>query len=284
MTTYRVVVDGRVLPGFAGDDVRRKLAALIGRSDDAAAKLLGGNPSTVKRGVDAPTALRYVETLNKIGVSSRLEPEVLELDLDAPHTASQSAPRVAAAQPAPAPTPTSSTRVPAEDSPTSSGGIKAPPYVASVLGKNELALYQARLSLTSYWFWFVLGGCLLLIGLLLSIAAAATKGVPAGFGLGCLAVGALFFVRPIVARLTTELVITNRRIIAKWGLVRRSTMELNLSKIESIRVEQGLFARLLNYGDILVIGTGGSNEPIPRISRPLEFRRRYDEILTDSQR
>jgi uncharacterized membrane protein YdbT with pleckstrin-like domain len=104
-----------------------------------------------------------------------------------------------------------------------------------------------------------------------------------GFALGPLALAALLLLRPVLARLTTELVITNRRIIAKFGVIRRSTIELNLSKIESIRVEQGLLGRLLNYGDIMLIGTGGSQEPIPRISHPLEFRRRYAEILANIQ-
>ena len=79
--------------------------------------------------------------------------------------------------------------------------------------------------------------------------------------------------------MTTELAITNRRIIAKFGFLRRDTIEINLSKIESIRVEQSIFGRMLNYGSLVIIGTGGSREPIPEIVDPLEFRRRYDEIL-----
>jgi hypothetical protein len=80
--TYRVVLDGGALSGFASDEVRRQLAKLTGRSEEVAAKLLGGRPSTVKRGIDETTASRYVDTLKKIGVASHLEREILELDLD----------------------------------------------------------------------------------------------------------------------------------------------------------------------------------------------------------
>jgi hypothetical protein len=80
--TCRVVVEGSTLPGFAPDDVRRRLAALIGRSDDVAAKLLGGRPSVVKRGIDEAMGMRYVETLKKIGVACHLEQETLELDCE----------------------------------------------------------------------------------------------------------------------------------------------------------------------------------------------------------
>lgn len=103
--------------------------------------------------------------------------------------------------------------------------------------------------------------------------------MPIGIGVAILLIGGLFIAAPLIAKHTTELAITNRRIIAKFGLISRSTFELNLAKIESIRVEQSILGRILNYGDVLVIGTGGSKEPIPRIAHPLEFRRRYDEIL-----
>ena len=83
MTTYRVVVEGGALQGFAPDEVRRRLAAQVGRSEEVAAKLLSGRPSTVKKGVDEATGSRYVETLKKIGVDCHLEQEILELNLDA---------------------------------------------------------------------------------------------------------------------------------------------------------------------------------------------------------
>ena len=260
MTTYRVVVEGGVLQGFGLDDVRRRLAALIGRSDDVAAKLLGGRPSTVKKGIDEVTALRYVESLKKIGVSCHSEQEgTLELDLDA------DAPQIASARSVDA-----TTRLSPRTPPSPSGvgpdgaasvgkvepGLKTTRYVDSVIGKGESVLYQARLSLAPFWLWFLVGGLLLLSALGLVGAAVSSKDVPMGFALAELALAALLLLRPIVARLTTELVITNRRVIAKFGIIRRNTLELNLSKIESIRVEQGLLGRLLNYGDIMLIGTG----------------------------
>jgi len=94
-----------------------------------------------------------------------------------------------------------------------------------------------------------------------------------------LIIGAALVGKPFLDRAVTELVITNRRIIAKFGFLRRRTIGLNLAKIESIRVDQGLLGRMLDFGDIVVVGTGGSREPIPGISRPLEFRRQYDTIL-----
>lgn len=44
-------------------------------------------------------------------------------------------------------------------------------------------------------------------------------------------------------------------------------------KVESIRVNQGILGMILNYGDIVVVGAGGSSSPIRFIAEPLEFRR-----------
>ncbi len=85
------------------------------------------------------------------------------------------------------------------------------------------------------------------------------------------------FIAPVVARATSEFAVTNRRVIIKVGLVSRKTVELNLEKVESIGVEQTVLGRILGYGTIVVVGTGGTKEPFPRISDPMGFRRAVNE-------
>jgi uncharacterized membrane protein YdbT with pleckstrin-like domain len=91
--------------------------------------------------------------------------------------------------------------------------------------------------------------------------------------------GLFVLIGPIIAKETTELVITNRRIIAKFGLISRYTIEINLPKVESISVSQSILGRMLDYGNLQIVGTGGTKEPILYISQPLMFRRKFDEIL-----
>ncbi len=81
------------------------------------------------------------------------------------------------------------------------------------------------------------------------------------------------FIAPLVARATSEVAVTNRRVIIKVGLVSRRTVELNLEKVESIGVEQTVLGRILGYGTIVVVGTGGTKEPFRRIADPMGFRR-----------
>lgn len=78
-------------------------------------------------------------------------------------------------------------------------------------------------------------------------------------------------------RWLSEFVITNRRIIIKTGFIARETLEMNLTKIESVNVDQSILGRILNYGSITIIGTGGTTEVFDNISKPLEFRKAFQE-------
>ena len=71
----------------------------------------------------------------------------------------------------------------------------------------------------------------------------------------------------------TELAVTTQRIIAKQGLISRRTLEMNVAKVENIQVDQTVLGRLLGFGKITVVGTGGTREPFSCIADPLAFRR-----------
>jgi hypothetical protein len=77
---------------------------------------------------------------------------------------------------------------------------------------------------------------------------------------------------------TTELAVTNRRVIAKVGLVSRKTSEILLNKVESVEVQQGILGRLLNYGTVTVRGTGGGSAPAVAIADPLRFRQEVQRM------
>ncbi len=76
----------------------------------------------------------------------------------------------------------------------------------------------------------------------------------------------------------SEFVITNRRIIIKTGIIGRETFEMNLSKIESVNVDQSIMGRILNYESITIIGSGGTKETFHKIAKPLAFRKAFQEL------
>jgi len=128
-------------------------------------------------------------------------------------------------------------------------------YVEDALVKDEKILHLGHISLWSLWH-------LLAAGIIL---------LPA-FG-----VGLVFLIWAYVRYKTTELAITSRRVIVKSGFIRRSTIEININKVESIQVDQEVMGRLFNFGTLIISGAGNPQAPIAGISSPMEFRRAFIE-------
>ncbi len=102
--------------------------------------------------------------------------------------------------------------------------------------------------------------------------------IAAGFVLlGVFGLGLVFWIAAYIRYKTTELAITNKRVIAKFGFVSRRTVEINVGKVESIQVQQGILGRIFDYGSLVVSGAGTPQAPIPGISNPLGFRRAFME-------
>ena len=127
-------------------------------------------------------------------------------------------------------------------------------YIDESLVEGETLIHRARVS---WWSQFPL----LLLGVVTLV----------------IVVGLVFLVMAWIRVRSTELAITNRRVIAKSGFVKRHTVEINLDKVEALKVEQGVWGRVLNFGTIFISGAGTSVAPIRDIADPLVFRRKFME-------
>ncbi|RZS54516.1 PH domain-containing protein [Sphaerotilus mobilis] len=128
-------------------------------------------------------------------------------------------------------------------------------YVEGALIQDERIVHMGRISLWSLAHLIALGVLLL----------------PA-FGLGL-----IFLIKAWVRYRTTELAVTTRRVIVKFGLIRRSTVEININKVESIQVDQDILGRLFNHGTLIIAGAGNPQAPVSGISDPMAFRRAFIE-------
>ena len=107
-------------------------------------------------------------------------------------------------------------------------------YVESALTPGEQVVYEGKVSI-----WSMLP--LIVLGFIFLFA----------WGLGI-----IFWIWAALRYATTELAITNKRIMAKFGFISRTTIELSMQKTESIQVRQGMLGRIFNYGSIVVSGAG----------------------------
>jgi len=137
-------------------------------------------------------------------------------------------------------------------------------YVDSNLLPGEQVTFRTHLSLVI----FALPVALALLALISYLLAPGTRLVGHLVLLSALAVGAVKYFDYV----TSEFAVTNKRIIIKVGFLKRRTLEMQVQKVETVAVNQGIGARILGYGDILVTGTGGTKEAFTHVSAPLRLR------------
>lgn len=128
-------------------------------------------------------------------------------------------------------------------------------YVQKTLLKDENVVFE------TYYHWIIYFWPVLFL-----LAALLTMGLT-------LIIGIPLLVARWFKRKTSEFAITNKRVVIKAGWIRRRTVEIHLAKVESVDIDQGIFGRMLGWGKITIVGTGGSREPFRLIAKPLEFRR-----------
>jgi hypothetical protein len=156
------------------------------------------------------------------------------------------------------------------------------PYARATLAPNETPFYRTSL----HWIVFVRFGVLAaLTSLFLAMPCAIMLQAVTGWQIGwfALPLPAFMLVPPTLAYLSSELVITDARVLIKTGIVRRQTLEMFIAKVESIAIDQGFIARIFDYGTVTIRGTGGFEEPFETIARPMEFRNWVQRMQRDGQ-
>jgi len=139
-------------------------------------------------------------------------------------------------------------------------------YTEKTLTTGEAIKYRGKI----HWVIYIWPAIWMVIGLM-SFAGGSDSAPVAGIFI-VLALALAF--RSFIIASTSEFVITTKRVVMKTGFIRRNSTDVLLSKMEAFNVNQGIFGRILNYGTLIVGGTGGSKGGFKTVSDPLEFRKR----------
>ena len=144
-------------------------------------------------------------------------------------------------------------------------------YIEQSLGPDETFIYKARF----HWLYYALAWVALIV----------TLGAAAGIIyfsfirndwawtillVGCVA-ALLILLRRMIPLWTTEIGVTNHRLIVKRGWLYRSTDELQLKAIEQVNLEQGFLGRVFDFGRVDIHGTGVDDLKVPAVAAPLDF-------------
>jgi membrane protein YdbS with pleckstrin-like domain len=145
-------------------------------------------------------------------------------------------------------------------------------YYTKVLQPDEQVKYVGKLHWTIYRNAIALG-VLTIIVAFLSLSLPDNQRWIVLAGAGILAVLAIVsFLGAWFVRTSTEIVVTDKRIIHKVGWIARRTEEINITKVETVDVAQGVMGRIFDFGTVLIKGIGGSWEPLRRVASPLQLR------------
>lgn len=158
---------------------------------------------------------------------------------------------------------------------TASGGSKTrqpktfqDQEIEKILVKGEEVLLRAELHGALYWksvavliFALMLGLVIPTLGVLLAV------------------VGALMLIVAILTQHFLLLAVTNKRVLARYGLLQMDVVDIRLSKIESIDLERMLPGHIFGYANVVVMGTGQRIIRVPYIGNAEKFRRFYNEMV-----
>jgi len=84
--------------------------------------------------------------------------------------------------------------------------------------------------------------------------------------------------------ITSDFVVTNRRLIMKEGFFQRKMAETRLTAISHVSVSQNLIGQLLNYGTVFINNFGGSSDNFTQIGSPVQFQRQVHAQLDAMKR
>ena len=146
-------------------------------------------------------------------------------------------------------------------------------YIDEILQPGERVLYSTN----AHWMFFlpaIAAWVAAIVFLVLSRLVTADALMLVCWALAAIAaLAALYWtVTAWFHRWTTETDVTNFRVVHKTGFVKRQTFEMSVDKVESVDVNQSILGRILNYGDVTVLGVGEGGKTLDMIASPLSFR------------
>lgn len=121
----------------------------------------------------------------------------------------------------------------------------------NVLQNDEKIIAQAelhKLKLVLAWIWGILGFWIIFIPTIQAI-------------------------KESIRFKTTEMYITDKKVVEKYGWLNTHCDEMNLEKIENITTSQNFWGKIFGYGNVIIQGTNRNNINFTSIKNPEEIRR-----------
>lgn len=104
-----------------------------------------------------------------------------------------------------------------------------------------------------------------------------TQIVQLGMLLGVVAV--LMAIYAIIKKEILMLVVTNKRVLARYGILQVDVVDMHFDKLESMELERMLPGYIMGYSNVVLMGTGNRFIVIPYVANGIALRRAYNEAV-----
>jgi uncharacterized membrane protein YdbT with pleckstrin-like domain len=137
-------------------------------------------------------------------------------------------------------------------------------YIEDHLIEKERVIYRTKL----HWAMLLGPGMLMILaGLWIP-----SKGMSA---LALLTLGVMWGALSTISLQTSEIGITNKRLLLRVGFPLRRKYDISLEKMQAVDIYQPSLGKFLNFGKIIIQSAGGKRYSFRMIASPIELR---DEI------
>lgn len=154
-------------------------------------------------------------------------------------------------------------------------------YIDSTLIPREKVILSPSVHKIVYIKPFIFLGILSFIFLVVGLIDPSQSACLVGYELGGMFITAIWHLWNKLYYANVEMAVTNKRVVAKTGIISVHSEELQWNKIESIEIRQGIFGRWLNYGDVYFSGTGISFIRFGYVQNPWKVKSQSAEILSN---
>jgi len=145
-------------------------------------------------------------------------------------------------------------------------------YVQSLMGKKE------RILLVKHQHWFALLSrifleIILIVVLVVGVIFAMAYYSVAVFGFILVLVPLIGMIRDILIWSNRQYIVTSRRVMQTSGVFSKKVVDSSLDKVNDIKMNQSVFGRLFDYGDIDILTASELGvDHFERIANPIKFK------------
>lgn len=132
------------------------------------------------------------------------------------------------------------------------------------MNKTENIMFEGRL----HWIVFLFPIIILLASFIISEA-----NIMSMLGIPLFIVGGVWFIFSFLNYISNSIQVTENFLIIRTGILVRQTLNFSIQQLESVDIIQSLLGCFLNYGSLLVKGTGGTKGLFGPMANPLTCRR-----------